>query len=206
MKEYIRQTTEVYERLGKEYLASVANGTPPVIKLFMSQLRPSGKVLDVGCADGRDSRILSQHGFQITGIDLCEMFLEEARRLVPNAIFEKKDVLELGDWPESIFDGIWANAVLLHLEKQDTPEALRSFYRLLQQGGRLFIGVKRGFGEKSIREKLSGNQSRFFSFYTKKEIEHLARQAGFSLVYSTIGHDTIGRGEVRWVRLIAEKR
>lgn len=113
-------------------------------------------------------------------------------------------MLEL-DFEEAYFDGIWACAVLLHLEKKDLSKVLSDFYRMLKQGGLIFIGVKQGEGERSIVDSLSDGNSRFFSFYQKDEIQTLVKAAGFNVTYSKIKDDDTGRGEVKWIRLIAEK-
>ncbi|MBP6944772.1 class I SAM-dependent methyltransferase [Patescibacteria group bacterium] len=204
MKKYIKNTIDVYDKLGAAYLSSVGNATPDEIHAFIHGLPTSAKVLDVGCAGGRDSKIFADHGFYVTGIDLCEPFLQEAQNNVPSGTFIQQDVLEL-DFEDAYFDGIWACAVLLHLEKKDLPQVLSDFYRLLKPNGSVFIAVKQGEGERSVVDSLSGGNSRFFSFYQLAEIEALVRAAGFTVNYSKIKDDDTGRGEVKWIRMIAEK-
>lgn len=204
MKEYIKNTIDVYDKLGTAYLTSVSNAAPDEIHAFIRELPPSAKVLDVGCAGGRDSKIFADHGFYVTGIDLCEPFLQEARKNVPSGTFIKQDVLDLG-FEDGHFNGIWACAVLLHLEKKDLPQVLADFHRILKQDGFLFIGVKQGEGEQSVIDRLSGGNSRFFSFYQQDEIETIVRAAGFTISYSKIKDDDTGRAEVKWIRMIAKK-
>lgn len=204
MQEYTKKTVSIYDKLGSKYLASIDNATPDEMHVFIDKLPSEGNILDVGCAGGRDSKIFVDHGFHVTGIDLCEPFLEEAKKRVPSGLFLKKDILEL-DFEEAYFDGIWACAVLLHLEKKDLPKVLNDFYRILKTSGLMFIGVKQGEGEQSVIDSLSDGNSRFFSFYQKDEIEALVRAAGFDVIYSEIRDDDTGRGEVKWIRMIAEK-
>ncbi len=40
---------------------------------------PSKRVLDLGCGAGRHARLLAEHGYEVTGIDLSETALERAR-------------------------------------------------------------------------------------------------------------------------------
>lgn len=204
MNEYTKKTISIYDQLGSKYLSSIDKATPDEIDIFIDKLPNKANILDVGCAGGRDSKIFADHNFNVTGIDLCEPFLQEARKRVPIGIFLRKDILEL-DFEEAYFDGIWACAVLLHLEKKDLPKALRDFYRILKQDGLMFIGVKQGEGEQSVVDSLSDGNSRFFSFYQKDEIEALVKAAGFNVTYSKTREDDTGRGEVKWIRMIAEK-
>lgn len=204
MKQYTKKTIEVYDRLGAKYLSNIANAQPDEIELFMKELPAGGKVLDVGCSGGRDSKIFADNGFKVTGIDLCKPFLIEARERVPDGVFLEKDLLEL-DFEAESFDGIWACAVLLHLEKTDVPKALKGFYNILKSDGTMFIGVKQGEGEKQVIDSLSDGNSRYFSFFEKDEIEGLVEGAGFRVVYSEIREDAAGREGVWWIRVIGKK-
>src|SRR3989344_6912983 len=71
---------DIYGRLGPKYLQDIAEGGPPEINEFMKLLPAGGAVVDIGCAGGRDSQIFSDSGFKVTGLDITEAFLEEARR------------------------------------------------------------------------------------------------------------------------------
>lgn len=193
--------------MGKNYTESIAGANIAKLSDFIKILTQAkgGKILDVGCAGGRDSKKLTEAGFEVTGIDLVEVFLEIARISVPAANFIKMNLLNLG-FPDDYFDGIWANAVLLHLRKQDVPIALNNFYRVLKCGGKLYIGVKRGRGEKYVEERLSGGEKRFFSYFYKNEFEDFLRNAGFRLISSTMSSDSLGRNSLKWIELLAEKR
>ncbi len=204
MKSYIQKTIQVYDALGAKYLSNIDNATPEEIHLFIKDLPSQGKVLDVGCAGGRDSKVFSDEGFQVTGIDLCEEFLVRARARVPGAVFLQEDLLDL-TFSEESFHGIWACAVLLHLEKADLPKVLGDFFRILKPGGSLFIGVKEGEGERSVIDSLSDGKSRYFSFYREDEIASIVEAAGFKITSSQIKEDLTGRNEVKWIRMIAKK-
>lgn len=204
MKEYIKNTIDVYSSLGKKYLKDIAQATPDEIKLFMQRLPQRASVLEIGCAGGRDSKVFSDNNFQVTGIDLCDNFLIEARREIPDGTFINMDVLNL-DFEPSTFDAVWAMAVLLHLKKSDIPQALNGIKRVLKTGGILFVGVKIGKGEVLHQDKLSGENERFFSFFSKNEIEQYVKDAGFKITYSKVRSDDVGRQDLKWVRLIAKK-
>ena len=204
-KENIYQKTiELYERLGKKYVEDIASADIRELPDFIEALPKGGRVLDVGCAGGRDSKKFVEAGLEVIGIDLVDVFLEEARKNVPQAKFIKMDLLGL-EFPDNHFDGIWANAVLLHLKKEDVPRALKGFNRVLKHKGKLYIGVKRGSGEKYKEERLSGGEKRFFSYFLKNEMEKFVRDAGFRIISSKIFPDTLGRKDLKWIGILAEK-
>lgn len=59
---------------------------------FAKNLRPNGSVLDIGCGSGYPiSAYLSNQGFQVTGIDISEEMIKQAKQLnLPDAVFYQK--------------------------------------------------------------------------------------------------------------------
>jgi len=204
MRNYIKPTIEIYSKLGSKYVKSIKDGTPEEIYQFVDVLPKNGKILDVGCAGGRDSKILISKGLRVVGIDLCDSFLKIAKKNVPQAIFLKKDLLNLNFKPGS-FDGIWAQAVLLYVKKSEMPQVLKYFRSILKDRGLLFIGLKQGSGEKNITDKLSTKNERYFVFYQKQEIEQLVKKAGFQIIFSKICSDNVGRENLKWIFILASK-
>ncbi len=204
MADKYKQTIEVYEKLGKSYLKQIERLKVTGIDVFMKGVPKGGRILDVGCAGGRDSKIFANNGFKVTGIDLVEAFLREARKKVRRAKFIKMDVRKL-KFPEKYFDAVWANAVLVHIYKQDIPQALKSFYKVLKSGGRLHIRMKKGKGMKEVSEKLSLYKKRIFIYLSEVELEKLVKKAGFKILKSKLYPDELGRKEVKWIGILAEK-
>ncbi|MCX6793817.1 MAG: class I SAM-dependent methyltransferase, partial [Candidatus Gottesmanbacteria bacterium] len=77
------------------------------------------------------------------------------------------------------FNGIWACASLLHLERTETPAVLASFYRILKPGGILFVLVKEGVGKKLVRGGMLGSKRRFFTFFPLQTVRTLVTESGF---------------------------
>ena len=161
--------------------------------------------MDVGCAGGRDSKKFIREGFEVIGIDLVDNFLGWAKRNVPRAKFVKMDLRNL-KFPKKYFDGIWANAILLHIDKKDIPKVLKELYRVLKIKGKLHIRVKRGKGIKYKKEKLSKGEKRLFTYFFKYELENFVRKAGFKIISSKIFPDESGRKNVKWIGIWAEEK
>ncbi|TSC53463.1 MAG: type 11 methyltransferase [Parcubacteria group bacterium LiPW_39] len=198
-----KSTIGSYKKLGKDYLKSIEKLTPAQFYIFIKKLNRGGKVLDVGCAGGRDSKKFIENGFNIIGIDLVEEFLREARKYVPQARFCKMDLLKM-NFPKNYFDGIWASAVLLHIKRKDVFKALKGFCNVLKKGGKIFIGIKMGKGSSYSVDKLS-NRKRLMVLFSENEIKELLRGVGLNIVYFKILPDDAGRKDIKWIRLIAEK-
>jgi ubiquinone/menaquinone biosynthesis C-methylase UbiE len=204
MADKYRQTIAVYKKLGKEYLNNIAGLRVKGIEEFIKLLPRGGNVLDIGCAGGRDAKIFVSRGLNVTGIDLVDAFLKTARRYVPGAKFIKMDLRRL-KFPKNSFDAIWANAVLVHIYKQDLLQVLKGFYRVLKPRGKLHIRMKKGRGARAVAEKLSLYEKRIFVYVSKAELERLVKKADFKILQSKLFPDELGRKGVKWIGIHAEK-
>jgi SAM-dependent methyltransferase len=73
--------------------------TPPELKELVegpAALKP-GRALDLGCGTGTNSRYLSDHGWDVTGIDFVPRAIEAARGKAPRAKLVVGDVTRLAD-------------------------------------------------------------------------------------------------------------
>jgi len=172
---------------------------------FASYLKQGGSVLDVGCASGIKSEYLTRKGFVVTGIDLSDKMIELAQKKMPLQFFFVRDINE----PLNLrteFDGIFAQAVLLHIPKKDIKKVLGNLVGLLKPKGYLYIavkGLKEGQPEEQIiKESDYGYEyERFFSFYTPKELENYLKELGMVIVYN----EMVSTGNTDWIQLIAQK-
>jgi SAM-dependent methyltransferase len=99
-------------------------------------LRPGQKVLELGCGTGVFLEKVAAGGADITGIDLSEDLLAQARaRLagVANVTLDRGNAEEL-PYPDDHFDAAYGSSILHHL---DLEAALRAVHRVLKPGGRL---------------------------------------------------------------------
>ncbi|MFA6474490.1 MAG: class I SAM-dependent methyltransferase [Patescibacteria group bacterium] len=198
-----QKTRQAYNTLGRLYTAAVESLAPPERKTFAKHLTPGAHILDVGCAGGRDANFFVQQGFRLTGIDSSTVFIRIAKARVPKAVFKVMDARKILFRPQT-FDAIWANAVLLHLQRKDIPRVLRHFFRILRIGGLLHVRVKIGRDSGWVTDQLAP-QPRFFTYFTKAEMTSLLRTAGFRIQASQHFADESKRREVRWLSIEAVK-
>jgi 2-polyprenyl-3-methyl-5-hydroxy-6-metoxy-1,4-benzoquinol methylase len=108
---------------------------------FISYLEKDASILDVGCGGGTKSRYLTDKGFNVVGIDFSENMINIASAEVPKAKFQVLDVNDIDKLDEN-FEGIFMQAVLLHIPKKEVDEVLRKAVSKLNPGGYLYIAVK----------------------------------------------------------------
>lgn len=133
-------------------------------------------MLDVGSGTGRDARLLTRHGYQVTGVDISLKLLEIAKDRCPQATFVHGSVYRL-PFEDQTFDGAWAVASLLHVPKNRMQEALLEIRRVLRSGGSLFVALKTGDGERVIDDDIG---ERLFSFWQPQEFAEQVEAAGLS--------------------------
>ncbi|MEV0535736.1 methyltransferase domain-containing protein [Kitasatospora sp. NPDC050463] len=105
---------------------------------------PAGsRVLDAGCGAGVVAReMASRFGLRVTGIDVLDFHVREARRLSARAALEERTSFSWGDYhdlefPDGSFDGVYSMETLVHA--YDPERALAEFHRVLRPGGRLVV-------------------------------------------------------------------
>src|SRR3989344_2111794 len=175
-------TKDFYEKQVNAYLQNTKDLAPlNWINAFAETLPKGGRILDVGCAFGRDSKIFAEKGFKVLGIDYSSAMIKRARESVPEIEFRVEDVRTL-DEQDASFDGVWMNAVLVHIEKQDIQGVFAGIRRILKRGGILCASFKVGTGEGLSKDERYEGAEKFWSYFSQIEMKNFAASAGFELV------------------------
>jgi SAM-dependent methyltransferase len=170
----------------------------PLYDEFLPLLPEGARILDAGCGTGRDSAEFLRRGFAVTAFDASQAMAEMASaridRPVAHLSFDRMRF-------EHEFDGVWANASLLHVAKDALAQVFAKLHDALVPDGVLYASFKRGEGEH-LRE------GRFFNDYTEESLAEFAQaQAGWTIlkVWRTtdVGQHRAG---VEWVHLLARAR
>jgi ubiquinone/menaquinone biosynthesis C-methylase UbiE len=150
---------------------------------FADLLPRSARVLDVGCGSGVPvARFLTEHGFDVIGIDLSTKMVALARKNVPQARFVKKDMTEL-DFEQNSFDGLAAFYSVIHVPREKHVELFGTFHKILKPNGVMLLSI--GHSEWEGTEKYHGEEM-FWSHYGPERSQRMIKQAGFEILLDKI--------------------
>ena len=161
-------------------LTSIAKARRAALDLYLHDARP-GRVLDVGCGQGRQLLRLKAMGWEVEGQEIDPD--AGAYHLEDNDIRVYRAPLEDLQLAEGRYDAIVMNHVIEHAV--DPPALLRECRRLLKQEGQLVV-VTPNTG--SLGHRLFGphwrplEPPRHLFLFSDKNLPDLARKAGFSKV------------------------
>lgn len=172
---------------------------------FITLLPEGATVLDVGCGSGTKSKYMKSRGLFVVGIDISDGLLAIARRESPDIEFVNHSMMELDSFPGQ-FDGVFAQASLLHIPKADAPGVVRQMAGKTKPGGHVYIAVKQaheGTPEEEIKKEddYGYEYERFFSYYTPLELESYAKDAGLIVLANTSSVS----GNTTWLQIVCQK-
>ncbi|EPN13431.1 hypothetical protein A249_10542, partial [Pseudomonas syringae pv. actinidiae ICMP 18804] len=130
------------------------------------------QILDFGCGPGRDLKTFTAMGHVAVGLDGSERFAEMARAETGCEVFQQ-NFLGL-NLPQGRFDGIFANAVLFHIPRQELSRVLRELHATLKPGGVLFSSNPRGENQEGW------NGERYGAYHDLETWRQLLTDAGFT--------------------------
>lgn len=112
----------------------------PYLDKFIS-IKPSVRVLEIGCGDGGNLLPFARQGCDVTGVDISEKRIEDAksffRKNQVSAHLIASDIFEVDDFQDS-FDLILIHDVIEHIDRKE--QFLNQVSRFLRPDGILFIG------------------------------------------------------------------
>ena len=111
----------------------------PWLAALQRQIPVSASVLDLGCGCGIPvAATLASNGHRVTGIDLSEVQITRARRLVPNATFLHADANQVS-FPDRTFDAVVSLYALIHMPLDEQPRLISRIADWLRPGGLLLV-------------------------------------------------------------------
>jgi SAM-dependent methyltransferase len=159
-----------------------------------------GKILDIGCGPGRDLVAFKSQGHTVVGLDATPAFVEIAKDLSGCEVWHQS-FLNL-DLPDSEFDGIFANASLIHVPSNQMVKVLKDLHKALVVDGAIVMSMCRGNWE-GYDERPTGKR-----YITGWEYETLApclTQAGFAIVHHYYRPPGLPRKAQSWLAIVAKK-
>ena len=168
-KELFPVTINFYDKNAEAYAAlTVTADMSRAYEKFLAYLPHGAKVLDAGCGSGRDSLFFMRQGYRVTMLDASAAMCRCAEKLTGQKALHKT-FAEINF--DKQFDGIWANASLLHVPEQELEKVLKILHRALKEDGVLYASWKYGEAERWDGE-------RFYCDMTEEKLKKLLQRTG----------------------------
>jgi ubiquinone/menaquinone biosynthesis C-methylase UbiE len=172
-------TRRTYDAIGARFIENARDRAAmnPWLDRFAAALPQGALVVDVGAGPGMDTADLRQRGLRAMAVDFSLGMLRAGRREFPG-LRVQADARRL-PFPTASLSGVWANASLLHLSRDDVRLALTEIRRVLRSPGLFYMSVKQGEGAET--ESIRYGLPRFFQYWTETELDAALDAAGFAI-------------------------
>ena len=190
-------TTEYYNSNAQDFIEGTINvDTGDLRDRFLKYVPPGGKILDLGCGSGRDTKSFIDAGYKVAAIDasqeLCVKASEFTGINVKCMRFEELDETDR-------YDGVFACASLLHVRAEELPGILDRVKQALKPRGVLYASFK--YGEYS-----GERDGRYFHDMNEVYVHGLfADLSGFEIEEIWQSHDVRRNKDAYWINVIASK-
>jgi 2-polyprenyl-3-methyl-5-hydroxy-6-metoxy-1,4-benzoquinol methylase len=186
-----------YDRHAAEYEArTMLIDMSGIQNEFLSYLQPGACILDAGCGPGRDSQYFIRQGLNVTAFDASYEMVKLARKNSGLHVQQKRlQDLEV----ENEFDGVWACASLLHLERIELNAVFTKIFKCLKEGGVFYSSFKYGKGKL-----LSAGRS--FTLLDERDLKNLmANNPGFEILKTWKIETDINRQKTVWFNILLRR-
>ena len=180
----LKKIARVYDTVAREYAMEFVGEHEKkpmdreMLRRFAQKIGSRRPVWDFGCGPGQTAKYLKDLGVEISGLDLSEKTLEQARAFHPEIDFRRGNMLGL-DFDSDSLAGVVAFYAIVHFTQDQAASAFREIFRVLMPGG-LFLFTYH-IGEETIRiEEFLGKKIEIdFMFFTTDFMDSCLRKIGF---------------------------
>ena len=168
----------------------------PEVADFAKSLPPSITALDLGCGNGRHTKLLCDAGRRVIGLDASRKLLAIACRREPQAAYVQGDVCHL-PFRDETFSAAMLTATIHHLPSESERFlAVREMRRVLRSRGRAMMSAwsfeqaRKNLKMRSARDGAASDVwvpwrgggaaiDRFYHLFREGELRELVLSAGF---------------------------
>lgn len=140
MGQELNKIERIYDTLAKEYAETFSGENEKkskdreILRRFSEEIGDRRPVWDFGCGPGQTAQYLNNLGIEISGLDLSEKLLEQARARHPEIHFRKGNMLDL-DFESDSIAGAVAFYAIIHFTEEQAGIAFREVFRVLHSRG-----------------------------------------------------------------------
>ena len=132
----------------------------------------------MGCGPGQTTKYLKNLGVNVSGLDLSEKILEQAKKIHPGIRFIKGNILNLKFENNSIA-GIVAFYAIVHFTNKQVKKAFLEIFRVLKPGGIFLFTFHIGENSIHVDESMGKKVDIDFMFFTTDFILNCIKNIGF---------------------------
>lgn len=188
----VKRLNKIYQYQTEQLERAYSKNTPvswrrhplsPLTTIFLSVLTanlpslfrgksPQPKIIDLGCGAGEKTDKLRSFNLHVTGVDILDKPLKEARKLGRKGIsgstmrILKANILDL-PFKSKSFDAAHDYLAFLHIIREDWPKYIKSVHRVLKKGAPLLIVTFSGNDKDFYGYPISKMKSRGIVFSDK---------------------------------------
>lgn len=193
---FVNKTLDYYNTNAQEYFSKTINvDMVDKYSRFLKYLPKESNILDFGCGSGRDSLFFIKNGYKVTAVDGCKQLCKLASRYIGQSV-KNIDFLDFNS--VNTFDGIWACASLLHVDKETFLKILKNLFTSLKENGVIYLSLKLGADYSSYEG------DRFFTYYSEETLYNLLKEIKLSVLEDFRTNDVLNR-DIQWINLILRK-
>jgi len=196
------QTQNYYLHNAKSLAEQYQSASDGVDRWFETSFPKGSKILDIGCAAGRDVSLLLKGGWDAWGVDPCNGLINEGLSINKklNGRLSVDMLPALSSISSRSFDGVLCSAVLMHIPEEHLFDAAFGIRRVLKPGGRVLISLPVDRKEMPLSGR--DNKGRFHNGLAPEKLELLLIRLGFTCIGKGENADSLGRTEKKWIVML----
>jgi SAM-dependent methyltransferase len=192
-------TIAYYDNNRDRFIADTLNvDLSDFYKAFLAHIPNQGRILDLGCGSGRDTKFFVEQSYRVVALDASSEMVSSTKNIVDTEVHQMRfDEMNF----DNEFDGVWACASLLHVPETALKEVLESCVRALHIGGVIYLSFKYGTSERTVEDRL-------FTDLNEEKLEALINELNGRLSISQwITNDARPqRSSKKWLNALVTKR
>lgn len=187
MGQNLSKVENLYDTVAKEYAETFSGEhekkpkDQEILHRFSQEIGDRRPVWDFGCGPGQTTKYLKNLGIEISGLDLSEEILKQARTIHSEIHFCKGNILDLG-FENCSIAGVVAFYAIVHFTEEQVAIAFREVYRVLQSGGIFLFTYHIGKETIHLYEFLGKKVDIDFMFFTMGFISRCLKKCGFEKI------------------------
>ncbi len=173
-----------YNRISRDYKDDQGAGPDAKYHRYWlrevdKRLEPGSHILELGCGMGVPVARFFSRKHSYWGVDISDVQIQRARKLVPRARFQRADMTRLKFNPSS-FAAVLAFYSIIHLPLREQKPLFKRIFRWLKSGG-IFLSIL-GWGRWTGQEKNWFGAPMFWSHVDEKTYHRWLGEIGFKVM------------------------